>query len=434
MSQQPAMLQGNVGTNGSNTGGTAAYNSSQNAKNSAKNNAEVQSFNEVFGYTTNQNYGFGQNFSHETSNAGIGNSCIHLVTFDATDFINQLYNVKEYELSDEQKKESTAVKFSDFVGLVKESVVDKHDTYYVMLSALLEELPEISFSYEFTEGPGETAQDTISNFISNDIFNACAALGTADSSFKNILKTGTLTNDLWSGVKASEIKLKFKIYTADTLGQTDPDVWIKALSMYASPYTGNQSSIRNQVQNIVSGVVNTMGVGQALFSAYESIDMTNKTKKNTEAAKKEKDKKATTAAETQTPLRQKQEALKKSMQSFHELTGKIGDIASNISDIMSLRFSSTRVFGEFNRVNALGEKLWALYLYDNFLFKRPLTVFVKYWTVKPSQEINTIKVVNGSEVNFIQRPVYYQFELTCSLDQTYSIDQWNEVLRTELSI
>ena len=40
------------------------------------------------------------------------------------------------------------------------------------------------------------------------------------------------------------------------------------------------------------------------------------------------------------------------MQSFHELTGKIGgDIASNISEIMSLRFSSTRVFGEFNRVN-----------------------------------------------------------------------------------
>lgn len=425
MSQQPAMLPGSIGIKGSSIGGTTVQAKTQ----TAINQDEIKSFNEVFGYTTNQNYGFGQNYSHETSNAGIGNSCIHLVTFDATDFINQLYPITKLNDVDTQ-----IAKITDFLGLVTKAMVQGHDTYYVMLSALLEELPEISFSYEFTEGPGNTAQDMISKFISNDIFNACAALGTADSSFKNILKTGTMTNDLWSGVKASEIKLKFKIYTADTLGQTDPDIWIKALSMYATPYTGNQSSIRNQVQNIISGVVNTAGVGQALFSAYDSIDLTNKTRKNVEAAKKDKDKKATDEAETQSPLRQKQEALKKSMQSFNELTSKLSNIGDNISDIMTLRFDTTRVFGEFNRVNALGEKLWALYLYDNFLFKRPLTVFVKDWSVKPSQEINTIKVENGSEVSFIQRPVYYQFNLTCSLDQTYSIDQWNDVLRTELQI
>ena len=82
MSQQPTS---NISVNGSNpgtnsTGGEAAFIADKNTRTQA----EVKSFNEVFGYTTTQNYGFGENYAHETSKAGIGNSCIRLVTFDAT--------------------------------------------------------------------------------------------------------------------------------------------------------------------------------------------------------------------------------------------------------------------------------------------------------------------------------------------------------------
>lgn len=413
MSQQPTS---NISVNGSNpgtnsTGGEAAHIAAKNARTQA----EVKSFNEVFGYTTTQNYGFGENYAHETSKAGIGNSCIRLVTFDATDFIQEI---------NDMYPDTKGTKFS---GLVEDAVVGGNNTYYLMLTALLEELPEISFSYEFTEGPGTAIQDRLATFADNPAFGACAAIGTVDSSFKNIVRTGTMTNELWNGVKESEVKLKFKIYTADTLGQTDPDIWIKALSMFATPSTANQASLRNYVSNIISGVKNISGVGQGIFAATDAIDARNKANKQNDPPEPKR-----SNGESALPDLNNEILTVKS--TFDQFTAPIKNIAANISDMLTLRFGNTRVFGEFNRLNALGEKLWALYLYDNFLFKQPLTVFVKDWSVKPSNEINTIKVETDDSVQFVQRPVYYEFNITCALDQVYSKDQWNYVLQQNLQI
>ena len=134
MSQQPAILPGSVGIKGSNTGGTAAYMAAQkmmeeNDRRLAERNRKIQeinSFNEVFGYVSSstQNYGFGQSFAHETSKEGIGNSCIHLLTFDNTDFSEQL-------------------RASKFLGNeISESNVTTIKSNMIRLVALLEELPE----------------------------------------------------------------------------------------------------------------------------------------------------------------------------------------------------------------------------------------------------------------------------------------------------
>lgn len=427
----PSNLNPNVGVKGAaaaagahaGTGGQAAYDAGAQAR-----------FNAVFGYTPTNNYGFGQNYSHETSRAGIGNSCIQLVTFDATDSIQKLSEGYTYK---EPVNEEQVIKVSDFSGIVNNAIVEERNTYYVKLTALLEELPEISFSYDFTEGPGNVAQDNIKKFLSNDMFNAAAELGTVDSSFKNIIKSGLTTNDIWNGVKNSDIKLKFKIYTADTLGQTDPDIWIKALSLFATPNTGNQSSIRNYVHNIISGVKNTVGIGQALLNAYDVVDQNRKNTKDKTDAKERayKDRAAKINAEkNNSQMKTKLDNLEKSMDSMMSFLDNVEGAADNISKILTLRYGYTRVFGEFNRLNCMGEKLWALYLYNNFLFKRPLTVFVKDWSVKPSQEINSIKVDAGTHYEYIQRPVYYEFTLTCSLDQTYSIEQWKHVLNDDIGL
>ena len=417
MSQQPAILPGSVGIKGSNTGGTAAYMAAQkmmeeNDRRLAERNRKIQeinSFNEVFGYVSSstQNYGFGQSFAHETSKEGIGNSCIHLLTFDNTDFSEQL-------------------RASKFLGNeISESNVTTIKSNMIRLVALLEELPELSFSFDFTEGPGNTSQDMIAKFFDQDIFGVAAAVGTNDSSFKNIINTGMLTNELWNGVKNSDIKLKFKIYTADKLGQTDPEVWIKALSFFATPYTGNQGSIRNYTRNIISGVINTAGIGKALFTSNDIMKDQNRKRANSQKPK----------VSQKSDLAQVLDRAYEVGQNLRDALAPVKGLATDISEILSSRYGIGRILGDFNINNCLGEKLWGLYLYNNFLFKRPLTVYIKDWSVKPSQETNLITFTNGSnETEYIRRPVYYQFELTCSLDQTYSIDQWSQILSDDIKL
>lgn len=431
MSQMPSYLDpSNVGVKGA--AAAAAAGSMAGTGGQAAHDAEIQGrFNSVFGYTPTNNYGFGQNYAHESSKEGIGNSCIHLVTFDATDAVEQLS--KDYAF-EKPVDDNGITKITNFSGIVTDALVEEKNTYYIKLTALLEELPELSFGFDFTEGPGNVAQDNLKQFMSNDMFNAAAELGAVDSSFKNIIKSGLMTNDIWNGVKNSDIKLKFKIYTADTLGQTDPDIWLKALALFATPNTGNQSSIRNYIHNIISGVKNTVGIGQALFNAYDVVDQNRKNTKDKANASKYDYNNRLAKVNSESNIATKTANLEKNLDSMMSFLDTIKDSANDISNILTLRYGHTRVFGEFNRLNCMGEKLWSLYLYDNFLFKRPLTVFVKDWNVKASQEINTIKVDTGSSIEFIQRPVYYEFTLTCALDQTYSIDQWNYVLSDNVQL
>ena len=67
-----------------------------------------------------------------------------------------------------------------------------------------------------------------------------------------------------------------------------------------------------------------------------------------------------------------------------------------------------------NKSNSLGEKLWHLNIYNDVIFKSntPLIVYISEWSVKHSDEI------------IHDEPVYYDFEITCALDQTYSRDAW----------
>lgn len=415
MSQAPASLNSSVSIKGRNTTGGQA------AADAAKTEEELASFNAVFGYTPTSNYGFGQNYAHETSKQGIGNSCIHLVTYDATDLIDTIS-------SDFAPANNYTATINDF------KAGNGMDTKLLRLVALLEELPEISFSYEFTEGPGSTGQDMIAKFLNNDTFNLANAVGSVDASFKNIINTGLLTNEMWNGVKNSDIKLKFKIYTSDTLGQTDPDVWVKALSLFATPYTGNQGSIRNYVKNIVSGVKNVVGIGQGIFNASDILEKNQKKQKDEAESEKHFNELSRSGIDKESDMYQKLNMAEKAAETIYSYGQEVAAVADTLSDILSMRFDTKRVTGEFNRVNCLGEKLWALYIYNNFLFKHPLTVFVKNWSVKPSQETNIVKYIKNNELIHYTRPVYYEFNVVCSLDQTYSIDQWNSILQDRLEL
>jgi hypothetical protein len=47
---------------------------------------------------------------------------------------------------------------------------------------------------------------------------------------------------------------------------------------------------------------------------------------------------------------------------------------------------------------------------------KPLVVYISEWSYKASEERD------GND------PVYYDFEITCALDQVYSRDTWNKIL------
>ena len=97
---------------------------------------------------------------------------------------------------------------------------------------------------------------------------------------------------------------------------------------------------------------------------------------------------------------------------------QVGGMADKIQKIGEKRFGLYRAAGELNKKNGLGEKLWELYIYNNFLFKdaTPLTVYIKDWEIVDSKECTELG------------PVYADISITCSLDQDYSTNQWINLL------
>lgn len=469
-----------------------------------------------------------------------------------------------------------------------------NDRQVITLTGILNEMPEFSFGVEYTEGPGKSTQDMLATFFENDLFeivNAAGADSDENHSFKNLISTGKLSKDMYGGMNASDITLKFRIYSQDTLGQTPVSLWKKYLTNYAVPSSENQFSIQNGVQNIISGLLNAESVGTDLISVFGAKKTQEEIQREKEEAKDNQVKtdddkilsknmiaedihrdiakllnewettwkqkiiggsreiivpniankyidkitnitltrntddayllhpnstyhygkliityshenteynlwKSDTVAKTltlsqklywstrrgenddwdsdcifsedgsaneskideylskwKTQIKQNKfnnesvfdsalDDLKKRLKDFPNRsvqkatpvaesakevnkiikdTQKLVDaVESKVNDIQAIgeqRFSQTRVLNNFNIANSLGEKLWYLTIYKNFLFKKPITVAVKDWEFTNSKEF-----VNG-------QPVYTDISITCMLDQTYSIDQWENILK-----
>jgi hypothetical protein len=87
------------------------------------------------------------------------------------------------------------------------------------------------------------------------------------------------------------------------------------------------------------------------------------------------------------------------------------------------KYGPYRVLYKFNRENSFGAKLWYLNIYGGTIFKKetPLIVYISNWSVKRSEETND----SGH--------YYYEFSITCNLDQTYSRAQWYRVLESSIT-
>ena len=150
----------------------------------------------------------------------------------------------------------------------------------VQLVGLLDEMPEISFSVEYTDGPGAIWQDLLQEFMENGLFTLVNAIGSAnfDESWKNLIHAGSWTKKVYNGYNPGAINLKFKIFSADTLGQTSAERWIEFLGKYAAISSKNEFSFSQAFENIQNGLKNmsTMGkdVGNEILKLKNSENAT----------------------------------------------------------------------------------------------------------------------------------------------------------------
>ena len=414
----------------------------------------------------------------------------------------------------------------------------------VQLHGLLSDLPEMSFTVNYEEGPGSEWQDLLSSFMANDLMSIFNALGAKGDNFTNLIKAGTWTKQVYAGYAPSTIPLKFRIYTTDTLGQTDAETWIAILSEFATINSENQFELISSFENIFGAGINAYNTGGDVAEiANKSAEIYMKHTKPGSTAKTEEEQNEADAFKKQMEVTKAENALTKFFNNtmasvnqssnkfkiskmgfshgssmvgltqyiyfeMHLTTGYQGggfqgtrkpvevgatmsknfvfgpetdvnaikldcdkiektikdivaksgddkaelekifnegfytsmkavssdatmetqekeeskiarflkDTSKHLGNVMVSKYGPNRVYESMNRTNALGQKLWHLNLYNNVIFSsaKPLVVYISEWSVKPSEEM------------IGDLHVYYDFEITCAMDQVYSRDTWFE--------
>lgn len=419
----------------------------------------------------------------------------------------------------------------------------------VVLTGLLTELPEMSFTVNYEDGPGNEWQDTIANFTGNSLMQIVNALGSASqgADWKNLVKVGSWTKKVYSGYSISNIPLKFRIYTSDTLGQSSADEWFFNLRRFAAISADNSMSPGALINNALNAYANVTTAGERASDAMQTklnkiINPTKNKSADEQAAEAEtnyiKDKQKNERAiaifnsaisscignrfkivwtdgnnsimsfvtnrfnggssstnrnihlyyasdtgnsesldsvavghimdpklnpKEYTGGAQQPFDLSKIRSAFGKLdpsfdnndedkqiwdrvksavlneidrldTGEsyndhdsftqniklIGELADSVGEFLVEKFNEYRVVNQFNKSNALGEKLWYLHLFEDVIFKKddPLIVYISDWSYQRSEEY---------DMN-LDCPVYYEFTINCVLDQVYSREVWKNKL------
>ena len=135
----------------------------------------------------------------------------------------------------------------------------------VSMIGLLNELPEFTFSIDYTDGPGIAWQDMMSSFFTNDLMQCINMIGAqrGDETWLNFMNAGSWSKKVYNGYKPGSISLKFRIYSEDTLGQTAAKTWVDNLTNYATIAEKNKFSVTGAVHNVKQAIINSMATGKS---------------------------------------------------------------------------------------------------------------------------------------------------------------------------
>lgn len=90
---------------------------------------------------------------------------------------------------------------------------------------------------------------------------------------------------------------------------------------------------------------------------------------------------------------------------------RVKQALDNVGEVAVARYNPGRVQHAFNKENMLGIRLWNLRIFT-WIFASSLPVYIKSWSYKPSEEYKD------------NMPLYYDFSISCMLDQVISRDLW----------
>ena len=138
---------------------------------------------------------------------------------------------------------------------------------------LLNELPEFTFSVEYTDGPGTVWQDLLSSFFTNDLMQTINMLGATrgNESWTNFVKAGSWSKKVYNGYKPGNIALKFRIYEEDSLGQSSVKHWVDLLTKYATINGKAKYSSSQALDNFKNAVQNAYNTGETVGQQNSTI-------------------------------------------------------------------------------------------------------------------------------------------------------------------
>lgn len=261
------------------------------------------------------------------------------------------------------------------------------DNGRVTLAGVLKDIPAFNMKATWEPGPAATISDTVKKFMTSPIAEMTTTLGGRDRAWMN-LDEGT--DRVYKSTSKPTFSLSFKLYTNENIGSkslTNYRTWIKALSLYTMPSVDTKVNINAMANNTLNGLYGCADlIGDVVDAAKDAFQG------GEDGKQKDKD-------------------------LIDKVTDAVKVAANTASDIIQRRDGEYRVVSDANQKNFYGAKLWYLKILPG-IFKNPLIVYIDYWGVTYSKEINPDTL----------EPIWVEFNINCAMDQVASAPTWAKYL------
>lgn len=258
----------------------------------------------------------------------------------------------------------------------------------LVADGVMTELPPISMSTEWDNSPAASIGEVLDKALNNE-FLEFMSMRTTQANSPIMRRKDQLTARCYKDTGDIGFEIKFRVYPGQTVGSqrfTTAKEWLLLLSMTTPINAACTFSIDNTLGEITNAADGVVVAFQAL---KDYLNSGNKKDANNLAGQKSTD------------LSQPFTTIEGAMTRGNPLTS-FGDDDARISN-----------------PNVFGACLFGLRIYP-WIFRKPITIYIDNWSVTPSKEWNEDQHINDH--------YYYDFTLSCKMDQKPSAATWVDSL------
>ena len=289
-----------------------------------------------------------------------------------------------------------------------------------VLTGVLTELPPFNFSTKWEDSPAASIGDELYKLVNKPEIEY---LATTVQGAEVMRRTGNLTSKVYENAEPVSFELKFRCYPDQPFGDDDElstaFEWIDTLKATTTINTSTNIEFGKILGNLKEA---GKGAGKQIFGIVDDVkglfdnskigDIQKLRKQAQDEQKKKgifyKKDYGSYGSKTEREIDAKLRELHKEMEDKEKKLKNKLDTIENKKE-----FDPSRTV---NSVKNYGASLFRLRLYP-FMFNNPFIVYIPSWSVKPSKEYNV-----NEETNY-----YFEFSITCTMDQIPSAKTWNEV-------